>query len=44
MAGNSFTLACTLRKDGIAIQANALSDTRASGFVFLDSKFALDLC
>ena len=44
MAGNSFTLACTLRKDGIAIQANALGDTRASGFVFLDSEFALDLC
>ena len=44
MAGNSFTLACTLYKDGIAIQAEALGDTRASGFVFLDSKFALDLC
>ena len=44
MAGNSFTLACTLYKDGIAIQAEALGDTGASGFVFLDSKFALDLC
>ena len=44
MAGNSFTLACTLRKDGIAIQANALGDTGASGFVFLHSEFALDLC
>ena len=44
MAGNSFTLVCTLRKDGIAIQAEALGDTGASGFVFLDSQFALDLC
>ena len=44
MAGNSFTLACTLRKDGINIQARALGDTGASGYVFLDSHFALDLC
>ena len=44
MAGNSFTLTCTLRKDGVAIQAKALGDTGASGYVFLDSRFALDLC
>ena len=44
MAGNAFTLTCTLRKDGIAIQVKALGDTGASGYVFLDSKFASDLC
>ena len=44
MAGNSFTLACILYKDGIAIQAEALGDTGVSGFVFLDLKFILDLC
>ena len=44
MAGNSFTLTCTLYKDGIAIQAKALGDTGASGYVFLDSRFVSDLC
>ena len=44
MAGNSFTLACTLRKSGIAIQVNALGDTGACGYVFIDSELALDLC
>jgi predicted aspartyl protease len=44
MAGNAFTLTCTLRKDGIAIQVKALGDTGASGYIFLDSKFASDLC
>ena len=44
MGGNSFTLACTLRKDGIAIQVKALGDTGACGYVFIDSQFASDLC
>jgi transposase InsO family protein len=44
MGGDSFTLACTLRKAGIAIQARALGDTGACGFVFIDSRFASDLC
>lgn len=44
MAGNAFTLAYTLRKDGAAVQVRALGDTGASGYVFLDSKFAADLC
>ena len=44
MGGNSFTIACTLRKDGIALQVNALGDTGASGFVFLNTSFASDLC
>jgi hypothetical protein len=44
MAGDSFTLACTLRKNGITVQARALCDTRASGYVFLDTSFVSDLC
>jgi hypothetical protein len=46
MASNSFTLACTLCTDGngIAVQVEALGDTRASGYVFIDSKFVTDLC
>ena len=44
IAGNSFTLIYTLYKDRIAIQAEALGDTRASSFVFLDLQFALNLC
>jgi hypothetical protein len=44
MDGNSFTLACTLHKNGVAVQASALGDTGASGYVFLDSRFASDLC
>jgi hypothetical protein len=44
MGGDSFTLACTLRKAGIAIQVHALGDTGACGFVFIDSRFASDLC
>ena len=44
MAGNSFTVACTLYKSGIAVQARALGDTGASGYVFIDTRFALDLC
>ena len=44
MSGKSFTIACTLHKDGIALQVNALGDTGASGFVFLNTSFASDLC
>ena len=44
MGGNSFTIACTLRKDGVALQVNALGDTGASGFVFLNTSFTSDLC
>jgi hypothetical protein len=44
MAGDSFTLAYTLRKNRIIVQARALCDTRASGYVFLDISFTLDLC
>jgi predicted aspartyl protease len=44
MAGNSFTVACTLHKNGIAVQAKALGDTGASGYVFIDTRFASDLC
>jgi hypothetical protein len=46
MASNSFTLACTLRTDsnGIAVQVEALGNTGASGYVFIDSKFATNLC
>ena len=44
MGGLSLTFACTLYKDGIAIQVKALGDTRASGYVFIDSRFASDLC
>jgi hypothetical protein len=46
IAGNSFTLACTLRTDsnGIAVQVEALGNTGASSYVFIDSKFTTDLC
>ena len=44
MAGDSFTIPCMLYKDGIAIQVNALGDTGASGYIFLNSSFASDLC
>ena len=46
MAGNSFTLAYMLRTDGngIAVQVEALGDTRASSYIFINSKFAADLC
>ena len=44
MGGPSLTFACTLYKDGMAIQVQALGDTGACGYVFLDSRFALDLC
>jgi hypothetical protein len=44
MGGPSLTFACTLYKDGMAIQVQALGDTGACGYVFLDSRFASDLC
>jgi hypothetical protein len=44
IAGNSLTLACIFHKNRIAIQARALSNTRASSYVFLDIYFVLDLC
>ena len=44
MGGNSFTLDCTLRRAGIGIQVQALGDTGACGYVFIDSTFAADLC
>ena len=44
MGGNSFTLACTLRKAGIEIQVKALGDTGVSRYVFIDSRFVSDLC
>jgi predicted aspartyl protease len=44
MGWPSLTFACTLRKAGMAIQVQALGDTGASGYVFLDSRFASDLC
>jgi hypothetical protein len=46
IAGNSFTLACTLCTDsnGIAVQVEALGDTGASSYVFINSEFATDLC
>jgi hypothetical protein len=44
MSGDSLTLACSLRKNGIAIRTTALADTGACGFVFIDSRLATDLC
>jgi hypothetical protein len=46
IAGNSFTLVCTLCTDSnrIAVQVEALGDTGASGYVFINSEFATDLC
>jgi hypothetical protein len=42
IAGNFFTVACTFYKNGIAVQARALSNTEASSYVFIDTRFALD--
>ena len=44
IGGLSFTFACTLHKNRIAIQVQAFGDTRAYRYVFLDSSFASDLC
>ena len=44
ISGLSFTFACTLHKNRIAIQIQAFSNTRAYRYVFLDSSFASDLC
>jgi predicted aspartyl protease len=45
MGGDSLTLACTLRRDAIeTTQIQALCDTGASGYVFIDSRLASDFC
>ena len=44
IGGLSLTFACTLHKNRIAVQVQALSDTGACRYVFLDSSFASDLC
>jgi hypothetical protein len=43
IASNSLTLACIFYKNRVVIQARALSNTRASGYVFFDICFVLDL-
>jgi hypothetical protein len=44
IAGNSLILAYTFHKNRVAVQARALSNTGASGYVFLDICFVLDFC
>jgi hypothetical protein len=45
MGGDSLTIACTLRKDAMqTTEIQALCDTGASGYVFLNTRLALDLC
>jgi hypothetical protein len=44
IASNSLTLAYTFHKNRVTVQARALSDTRASGYIFLDIRFVLDFC
>jgi hypothetical protein len=44
IASNSLILACTFHKNRVVVQARALSDTRTSGYVFLDICFVLDFC
>ena len=45
MGGDSLTIACTLRKDAMqTTEIQALCDTGASGYVFLNTRLASDLC
>jgi hypothetical protein len=44
IAGNSLILAYIFHKNKVIIQARALSDTRTSGYIFLDICFVLDFC
>ena len=45
IGGDSLTIACTLRKDAMqTTEIQALCDTGASGYVFLNTRLALDLC
>ena len=45
MGGDSLTTACTLRRDAIeTTKIQALCDTGASGYVFIDTRLASDLC
>jgi transposase InsO family protein len=43
MGGKHFTIPCTLSKNGYGIKIDALSDTGANGFCFLDSSCAYDI-
>jgi hypothetical protein len=43
MGGKHLTLPCTLSKNGYAVNIKALGDTRANGFSFIDTRFAVDL-
>jgi hypothetical protein len=44
IASNSLTLAYIFHKNRVIVQARTLSNTRASGYVFLDICFVSDLC
>jgi hypothetical protein len=37
------TIPCTLSKNGYSISLNALADSGANGFVFIDTTFAIDI-
>ena len=40
VGGQALTLPCTISKNGFGIKTHTLIDTRANGFVFIDSKLA----
>ena len=42
--GSLFTVLCTLTKNEIGIDLDILVDTRANGFVFIDTTLADQLC
>jgi hypothetical protein len=40
VGGESFTLPCTISKNGIGIKTRTLIDTGANGFIFIDTSLA----
>jgi hypothetical protein len=44
IASNSLTLAYIFHKNRVVVQTRALSNTRANSYVFLDIRFASNLC
>jgi hypothetical protein len=42
MGGRHFTILCTILHNGYRINLHALADTRANGFAFIDTAYAID--
>jgi hypothetical protein len=43
MGGQHLTIPCTLSNNGYSIKLNALADSGANGFVFIDTQCAIDI-